>query len=136
LARIWRGTRVVTTPKFAGETHLIAAVMLAMPLIQKLEQGLATRIGNAASALFAPSDSGASGQNVPSAASSAPANSAQPSAASSLAASLTSTLLKMQSDAVQGHHHHGVGSYKAAASAAGDLTGQGAASGPTTAVTA
>jgi hypothetical protein len=116
---------------------LIAAAMLAMPLIQKIEQGLATRIGNAASALFAPSDSSASGQNVPSAPSSASANSAQPSAASSLAASLTSTLLNMQGEAVHGHHHHrGAGSYKAAASAASDLTGQGGAAAPTTAVTA
>ncbi|HXQ16252.1 MAG TPA: hypothetical protein VN814_16660 [Caulobacteraceae bacterium] len=116
---------------------MIAAAMLAMPLIQKVEQDLATRVGNAASALFAPPKSSASGQNVPSASSSAPASSAQPSAASSLAASLTSTLLNMQGEAVHGHHHHhGAGSYKAAASAVSDLTGQGGAAAPTTAVTA
>ena len=135
MARFWRGTRVITTPTAAGETRLIAAAMLAMPLIQKLEQGLATRVGKAVSAFFAPTDASAPGQNVPSAASASTAKSAQSPPAPALASSVTSSLLNLQNDLVHGHHHRGAGAYKAAASTASALTAQSGRA-TTTAITA
>jgi hypothetical protein len=119
--------------------------MAALPMIQQVEQSLATRISNGVSAFFAPTDAGSSGQNVPSQAASNSANSAQSPAASSLSNSLTSALLKLQdsssSGQVQGHHHHhGAGKYKAAGDALSQLTetsGQsGSASGASASVTA
>ena len=110
--------------------------MLAMPLIQKLEQGLSTRVGNAVSAFFAPTDASASGQNVPSAASASTAKSAQSPPASTLANSVTSSLLNLQNDSVHGHHHRGIGSYKAAASATSALSLQSGRTSTTASVTA
>ncbi len=88
--------------------------MLAMPLIQKLEQGLATRVGNAVSAFFAPTNPAPSGQNVPSQAPTSSAPSAQ-SSAPNLSNGVTAALLNLQSDAVHGHHH---GAYRISAAAA------------------
>jgi hypothetical protein len=130
LARFWRGTGVITTPNFAGETRLIAAAMLAMPLIQKLAQGLETRVENGLAAFFAPTPPAATGQNVPSAAPASSAISAQTTA--SATSSAAATLLNLQNDAAQARHHHGAGRYKAAASAASDLITQ-AGRGATTA---
>lgn len=116
--------------------------MAALPIIQQVEQGLATRVANGVSAFFAPTDGGASGQNVPSQAASSSANSSQPSSAAALSSSLASALLKLQdsSGAGQVHHHHGAGKYKAASDAlsqATDATSQAGSTSPaTTAVTA
>jgi hypothetical protein len=119
-------------PTASGETRLIAAAMLAMPLIQKLAQGLETRVENGLAAFFAPTLPAATGQNVPSAARNSSAISAQAAASSSSAAA---TLLNLQNDLVQAHHHHGAGRYKLAASAASDLISQ-AGRGATTTATA
>jgi hypothetical protein len=121
--------------------------MVALPMIQQAEQGLASRVANAATAFFAPTDGGSSGQNVPSQAASAPANSAQPQSASTLSTSVTNALLQLQdsssSSQVQGHHHHhGAGKYKAASDTLGQtssISSNGSASGassPVAAVTA
>ena len=132
--------RVVTTPSYAGETRLILAAMAAMPLIQQMEQGLATRVANGVSAFFAPTDSASSGQNVPSKAASSSANSAQPAPASTLSSNVTSALLKLQDDSSTGHvngrHHHGAGRYKSASDMLSQTGGAAASSAPTTAVTA
>jgi hypothetical protein len=148
LARFWREGVFVTTLKPAGETRLIAAAMVALPMIQQAEQGLATRLSNGVSAFFAPTDPGSSGQNVPSQAASSSANSAQSASSTSLSNSLINTLLQSQSSSgsgqVQGHrHHHGAGQYKAANDMMSQLTGTsgssgsaGSATSATTAVTA
>jgi hypothetical protein len=135
LARFWRGTGVITTPTFAGETRLIAAAMLAMPLIQKLAQGLETRVENGLAAFFAPTPPPATGQNVPGAATSSSAISAQ-AASSSASNSAAASLLNLQNDLVQAHHHHGAGRYKAAASTASDLITQAGRGAAATSVTA
>ena len=120
--------------------------MAALPVIQQVEQGLATRVANGVSAFFAPTGSASSGQNVPSQAPSTSANSAQ--SPSTLSSSITNALLQLQdssgSSQVHGHHHHhGAGKYKAASDAVSQLTdtsgqsGSTSGAGPaTTAVTA
>jgi hypothetical protein len=122
--------------------------MAALPVIQQVEQSLASRVANGVSAFFAPTSSSTPGQNVPSQTASSPANSSQSSAASTLSNSVTSALLKLQDDSsssqVKGHHHHhGAGKYKAASDAlsqAADATSgagsTGAATTPVMAVTA
>jgi hypothetical protein len=140
LARFWRGTRVVTTPNFAGESRLIAAAMLAMPLIQQAAQGLATRVANGVSGFLSSTDNAASGQNVPSSAPSSSATSAQPPSASTLSNSVTSALLQLQDTTDSGqihghHHHHGAGKYKAASDLASQLTDTTGQSGSTSAAT-
>jgi hypothetical protein len=118
--------------------------MAALPVIQQIEQGLATRVANGVSAFFAPTDSGSPGQNVPSQAASSSANSAQSPSASSLSNSVTSALLQLQNASglgqVHGHHHHGAGKYKAASDALSQLTdtsgSASSASSATSAVTA
>jgi hypothetical protein len=138
LARFSRGTVVVTTPSFAGETHLIAAAMAALPVIQQVEQSLATRVANGVSAFFAPTSSGASGQNVPSQAASSPANSSQSSSAAAFSSSVASALLKLQDSSGAGqvhHHHHGAGKYKAASDATSQASDATSTSGSTSAAT-
>jgi len=117
---------------------LIAAALAALPIIQQVEQGLATRIANGVSAFFAPTDSGASGQNVPSQAASSSANSSQPPSASTLSNSVTSALLKLQDESSLNqvrHHHHGVGKYKSASDALSQATDSVSSAGSTGAAT-
>ena len=116
--------------------------MAALPVIQKVEQGLATRIANGVSAFFGPTDAGASGQKVPSHAASSSANTAQSS--STLSNSVANALLQLQdagSSQIHGHHHHqGAGKYKAASDMLSQLTGASGStsstSGASSAVTA
>ena len=107
--------------------------MAALPMIQQVEQSLATRIANGVSAFFAPTDSGSSGQNVPSQAPSSSANSAQ-SSSSTLSNSVTNALLQLQDASSSGqvhghHHHHGAGKYKASSDMLSQLTDTSGQSG-------
>jgi hypothetical protein len=71
---------------------LILAALAALPLIQKLEQGLVDEIGS----LFSPSAQSTSGQNVPSQAQSSSVNSAQPAAARPLSTGMQAVLIGVQ----------------------------------------
>jgi hypothetical protein len=113
--------------------------MVALPMIAQVEQSLATRIGNGLSAFFAPTDSGSSGQNVPSQAAASSANSAQ-SSSSTLSNSVANALLQLQDASSPGqvhghHHHHGAGKYKAASDALNQLTDTSGQSGSTSSAT-
>jgi hypothetical protein len=107
--------------------------MAALPLIQKVEQSLATRVGNAVSAFMAPTDQASSGQNVPSTS----ANSTQPASAPALSASMTGALLNAQNSVSSIHgHHHGAGRYRTAQSSSDQADSIPAASGSGSSVSA
>jgi hypothetical protein len=115
--------------------------MAAAPLVQQMEQGLASRVANGVSGFLAPPSSGSTGQNLPSQA----AKSAQSPAVSPLSSGVNAALLSLQNDTGAGqvsghhHHHHGAGKYKAASAAAdpSQFGGAGASgAGVSSAVTA
>jgi hypothetical protein len=123
---------------------LIAAAMAALPMIQQVEQSLATRVSNGVSAFFAPTDSGSPGQNVPGQTAASSANSAQSPSTSTLSNSVANALLQLQDASSSGqvrghHHHHGASKYKAASDALSQTSSTSSSSGSsstTTAVTA
>ncbi|HZZ88368.1 MAG TPA: hypothetical protein VFE13_08530 [Caulobacteraceae bacterium] len=89
------------------------AALAALPIIQKLEQGLVDKVAS----LFSPSASSASGQNVPSQAAAGSANSAQPANAQPTAARPLSTGMNAALIALQQQHSRQipvVGGYRAA----------------------
>jgi hypothetical protein len=103
--------------------------MAAAPLLQQMEQGLASRIANGVSGFLAPPSSDQTGQNVPGQAAASSANSSQPPAAAPMSSSMNAALLSLQDDSnssqstVHGHHrHHGAGGYKAASNMLSQLT--------------
>jgi hypothetical protein len=113
-----------------------AAALAALPLIQKAEQGLASRVANGVAGFLATPGSSAGGQNTTAGASAASAKSTQsaatPAPASTLSTDVANAILSMQDSAsgaspVGGHHHHhhhGAAGYKSAASMASDLADQ------------
>jgi hypothetical protein len=92
---------------------LYLAALAALPLIQKLEQGLVDKVAS----LFSPHAGSSSGQNVPSQAASGSANSAQPTAARPLSTGMNAALIAMQ----QQHSRQTplVGGYRTAGAATG-----------------
>ena len=117
---------------------MYAAALAAIPLIQKVAQGLASGIANGVSSFAASDTKGASGQNPTTASAISARSAAIQTLNQTLGPDATNAILTLQSGVVHGHHHHGHAGYKAASNLADNTqTGSAAGSGvPSTAVTA
>jgi hypothetical protein len=115
-----------------------AAALAAIPLIEKVAQGLASGIANGVASFAANDIQGANGQFSTTASAKSARSAAIQTLNQTLGPDATNAILTLQNGAVHGHHHHGHAGYKAAANLADNaLTGVASGSGvPTASVTA